>query len=461
MRRRRYSARCSRRFSAGCAFVVVLVLALLSSSAAVAQDSETPSADPGREQGEPSPSAPDDSPDETPKSDDASDSEDDEDDEDDEESAFDEEELFEKEEEERRRTDDFDAYERRRVDEKPLDSMTVDEAKEAGFVFGSEQEDESRTSATLLAATAGLVVHGAGHWQLEEPRTAGILLATELTGLALIGGALGWQAQSDGSPASRVFAGPAVFAGTGMFAVSYLADIMGTVQSVELGLPQNDTRQRGVSATAEYGFLRLDGYPGSTLQLLTVGSRADLGFGYLEAETAQDIYLDTSRYGADLGWRFWRGPGRHNFVFVEVEGDALQFRGTGAFQRFGLAAELGLSLDVGQVISQLRHFVVGTSIGWGRHWYQLPGPDEEFEGAYRSDFIPFEMFMSLNFNDQLNARLSYERRDGDFLQSDSRLLGMVAAELTFRTGAAADLILRAEAGGGYGLSAGLRVWLWE
>ena len=375
--------------------------------------------------------------------------------------TFSEEELFEGEEEETRRAEDPDTYQRRRVDEKPLESMTLEEAREAGFVFGSDEEEESRTSATLMAATAGLVVHGAGHWHMKESRTAGILLATELTGLALAGSALTWQALSDGSPASRVFAGPAVFAGSGLFAVSYLADIMGTVQSVELGLPQNDGRLRGVSGHAEYSFLRLDGYPGSTLQLLTVGATADLGFGYLEAETAQDVYLDTSRYGADLGWRFWRGPGRHNFVFVEVEGDALQFRGVGPFTRFGLVAELGLSFDVGQLISQLRHLVVGSSIGWGRHWYQLPDAEEELGGAYHSDFIPFEMFMSLNLNDQLNARLSYKRRDGAFLQSDSRLLGMAGAELTFRTGSAADLILRAEAGGGYALSTGLRVWFWE
>jgi hypothetical protein len=381
---------------------------------------------------------------------------------DDEESAFDEEELFEGEEEETRRTDQFDTFERRRVDEKPLSSMSVEEAREAGFVFGSERQTNSRTSATLLAATAGLLVHGAGHWMLEERRTAGILLATELIGLSLVGSALGWQALSDGSPASRIFAGPAIFAGSGLFATSYLADIMGTVQSVELGLPQNDWARRGVSGRAEYSFLRLDGYPGSTLQLLTVGAAADLGYGYLELETAQDVYLDTSQYGANVAWRFLRGTGRHNFVYLEAGGDMLQFRGAGPFTRYGFAARLGVSFDVGLLISQLRHLVVGTSIGWGRHWYQLPGEeDDQTGGAYASDYIPYEMFMSLNFNDQLNAKLSYERRDGAFLQSDSRLLGMVAAEMTFRTGDRADLILRAEAGGGYGLTAGLRVWFWE
>lgn len=376
--------------------------------------------------------------------------------------TFSEEELFEGEETEARRTDDFDTVQRRRVDQKPLSSMSVEEAQKAGFVFEDEQEKSSRTTATLLASTVGLVIHGAGHWQLEEQRTASILLATEVVGLTLAGSGLAWQALSDGSPASRIFAGPAIFAGSGLFAVSYLADIMGTVQSIELGLPQNDSRDRGVSGRAEYSFLRLDGYPGSTLQLLTLNSRADLGFGFFEVETAQDVYLDTSRYGADLGWRFWRGPGQHNFVYLAVEGDLFQFRGVGPFSRYGLTTRLGVSFDVGQMISQLRHLVVGTSVGWGRHWYQLPiGGEDDLRTAYTADLIPFEMFMSLNLNDQLNARLSYERRDGEFLQSDSRLLGMVATELTFRTGDRADLILRAEAGGGYGLTAGLRFWFWE
>ncbi|MGM0556420.1 MAG: hypothetical protein ACQEVA_08600 [Myxococcota bacterium] len=381
---------------------------------------------------------------------------------DEEESTFSEEELFEDEEEETRRSDQLDTFERRRVNEKPLSSMTVEEAREAGFVFGSEREESSRTSATLLAATAGLVVHGTGHWVIEEQRTAGILLATELVGLSLVGSALGWQALSNGSPASRIYAGPAMFAGAGIFAASYLADIMGTVQSVEIGLPQNDGERSGISGRAAYSFVRLDGYPGSTLQLLTVGADADLGFGFAQLETAQDIYLDTSKYGADVAWRFWRGPGRHNFVYLEASGDMLQFRGVGPFTRYGFAAKLGVSFDVGQMISQLRHLVVGTSIGWGRHWYQLPeGGEDELGGAYASDSIPYEIFMSLNLNDKLNARLSYERRDGAFLQSDSRLLGMVAAELTFRSGDRADLLLRADAGGGYGLTAGLRLWFWE
>ena len=345
----------------------------------------------------------------------------------------------------------------RRVDEKPLEQMSREEADESGFVFG----DDVRTSAIFLAATAGLFAHGVGHWYTGERRTAAILLAAEAASVGLMTSALLWQWLSDGSPASRVYAGPAMYAGLGLFGLSYLLDVIGTMQDSELGLPNNSRRTRGISIEAHYNYINLEGYPSATLQLLTAGSRLDLGWGYAEGRTDQDVFLDTSVYGLTLGARPWRGPGQHNFVFVEAGGEFFQFGGTGAFTSVGAQARAGVSVGLGNWISQLRHVAVGAAIGYGRRYYALPTPGQSaLKFGLTTSYIPFEMFTHLNLTDELNARLAYERHDGDFLQSSQPIWGVASLEFLYQSTEMLDLVVRGEAGGGLGVTGGLRLWFW-
>ncbi|QDG54301.1 hypothetical protein FIV42_27210 [Persicimonas caeni] len=373
---------------------------------------------------------------------------------------FDEEELFEKPEAEEEASSREQAGQRqvRRLEEKPLQQMSVDDARAAGFVFGDPAEESSRTSATFLAATAGLLAHGVGHFYLDETNTAGMLLAAEGASIVLMASAVLWPWLSDGSTASKMYARPALYAGVGLFGLSYLLDVVGTMQSADIGLPANTRQTRGFSIEATYRHLSLEGFGDQTLQLLTAGSTADLGWGYVGARTDQDVYLDTSVYGLTLGGRPWRGPGRHTFAFVEVDGEWLSFGGIGRFRRLGGQARVGVSFGLGNWISQLRHVAVGTAIGYGHHWYRFPtaqGTDMSF--ATSAGYVPFEMFMHLNLTERLNAKAAYEHREGDFLQTNPAGLAVASVEFLYQSTDLLQLVVRGEVGGGLGLVGGLRV----
>jgi hypothetical protein len=350
----------------------------------------------------------------------------------------------------------------RRVDEKPLEQMSREEARRAGFVFGDQAEEESRASATFLAATAGLLIHGIGHWYVGEQRTAVMLLAAEGVSVALMGSAFLWRWLSDGSPASEVYAGPALYAGLGLFAMTYVLDVLGASQSTGIGMSPNTRRTRGISVQADYHYLDLEGYSTSTLQLLSAGTTLDFGWGYFGARTDQDVSLDTSLYGLTFGARPWRGRGLHDFVFAEADAAMLSFGGIGRYQRLSGELRAGVSFGLGRWISHLRHVAVGASIGYGRHWYALPTPaGRDLETATSVSYIPVETFLHFNLAERLNARLAYEHRYGQFLQTARPGLGVASVEFLYRSTDRLDLVVRAKMGGGFGLSGGLRLWLWE
>jgi hypothetical protein len=378
--------------------------------------------------------------------------------------TIDEEELFERPDDEQEQTSTEQVGKRRvrRVEEQPLEQMDREQAQAAGFVFGDDQKESSRTSATFLAATAGLFAHGVGHWYIDEKRTAVILLAAQGASVALMSSALAWEWLSDGSTASRVYAGPALYAGLGLFGLSYLLDVIGTTQSTEVGVVASTRRTRGVSLEAHYRHLDLEAYGSDSLQLLAGGTTFDLGWGYIGARTDQDVYLDTAVYGGTLGARPWRGQGRHTFAFVEADGEWMGYDGVGRFSRLGGELIAGVSVGLGNWISQLRHVAVGVSAGYGHHWYELPDVDAlGLATGVSAGYVPFEMFMHLNLTEDLNARAGYEHREGAFLQTSPAGLAVASLEFLYQSSDALDLVVRGEFGGGIGLSGGLRVWFWE
>ncbi|AWV89957.1 hypothetical protein DN745_11645 [Bradymonas sediminis] len=350
----------------------------------------------------------------------------------------------------------------REIDEKPLEEMSLEEAKEAGFIFGDQAEEESRSAAIFLAATAGLLVHGAGHWYVDEPTTALYLLVAEGVSVGLMGSAFLWRWLSDDSPASQVYAGPALYAGLGLFGLSYILDVIGTAQNSQIGIAENTRRARGISVAADYRYLGLEELSAGSLQLLSAGTTVDFGTFYFGGRTDQEISLETSVYGATLGGRPWQGPFTHDYVFAEVDGEWLNFGGIGGFRRLSGQVRAGVSFELGHWVSQLRRVAIGASIGYGRHWYAFPIPSgPELKHAIEVSYIPVETFLHFNLTERLNARLAYEYRQGDFLQTARPGLGMASLEFLYRSTNRLDLVLRGRLSGGFSLSGGLRLWLWE
>lgn len=361
--------------------------------------------------------------------------------------------------------DGTSAEQQQREAEKPINQMSRAELLKAGFVFGTPEHKSQRSSGLLMALVPGAVVHGAGHLYLGDKRTGLGLLIMEATGLALVGGGALVPLIFEGDAASMSGSRSIIYLGTGMFAMSYLLDILGTLQGPELQFSENSRRLVGGSMAASYTFLSTDSFP--LRNLLSVEATAQTAQVFFKAGTRQDVSLDTSFYDATFGWRFWRGEEAQTFAWAQVDGELMNFRGLGRFNRLSGAGLFGLSMDLGALSSHLRGLALGGSTGFMYQRYALPdatqdptADDYTYSWEVGSSSIPLELFLHFNFSERLRLRFAYTRRDGALLQDIDRLFAVPSLAATYASTKTSDIEVKAEYGEGLGLSIGLRFWVW-
>lgn len=350
-----------------------------------------------------------------------------------------------------------------------LESLTREELIEQGFVFQDSEESRSRARAIVMAATAGVAVHGIGHWYVGDQQTALVLMGMQGLGMGLLGTALGgyvWGGDSLwGSPN---LISPLILVGSGLFVLSYFIDVVGTLYSDEMGLPNNTYRTRGLSVNTRYVYIK----PEQTfLRHLLIGElRLDLGRFYFAPRTLQDVGLDLASYGLALGWRPWQGNLPMTHIFVEADTDFLTQRVPPEYARLDTTGLVGFSFDLGELSPHLEAMAVGMSIGLGQRFYRFSSSDEEGldESAETRDEwtraslqLPLEIFTHVNLSESFNLRVSMVRQRGNFLQTTQQRVAIPVFEITYRSTPRLDLVFRAEYGDGFALSGGLMMWAWE
>lgn len=347
----------------------------------------------------------------------------------------------------------------RRRDEKSLREMSKDEASEAGFEFGAAERTSERTGATLLALSGGALVHGLGHWYVEDPRTALFLVGAEGVGAALAGlGAATWLTHRD-VPSANAFAASTFHVGMGVFGLSYLLDVVGVILGAQGSDGANARDPRDLSLEANYRYLGAKGYPLRHHFRGGFDFRIDPVYG--SATTEQEFQFEGSSYAGTVGVLWWRGERPWTYAYLEGAGDLLDFRGAGRFQRWNAELRTGLSVDLGLVAHHLEQVAVGTELGYGRAWYfagaQVDGPLGAADGT---GYIPVEVYSHFNLSERFHLRVEYEKSSPRRLQATRRLAGIGALEMRFDSTDLLDLKLTSEFGGGFALHAGLVLDVW-
>lgn len=351
--------------------------------------------------------------------------------------------------------------------EKPIKEMNQRELLDSGFVFGDSEDSRVRSTATLLALSAGMLGHGVGHWYMGDWRSALLLGAMELSGLTLFLSAgvapMLYGAEFGASSASR----HVMLLGGGLFGASYILDVIGTVQGADpLLFNHPSDNARSASVALKYGYLELGELP--VRNVLRADAQLNGGWIYLNADTLQDVGLTISSYGATLGFRPWRldgVPGTR--VEIEGSGDYLQWRQRGRFERLSVWGMAGASLDLGLLSKTLQRVVLGLKAGYLYQWYILPAatrydqlgaepaPEQWSQGV---GGLPFQMWVSFDLSRRTRVRFDYQRLDGALLHDNSPVFGVPGMQLNYRSTANLDIEVRAEYGSGVGLWGGLRIW---
>ena len=354
--------------------------------------------------------------------------------------------------------------------EKELSSMDEQELRDAGFVFGDQSRGAgARSTGTLLAITAGTLVHGVGHWYLGDQRSATALAIMEGASV-LLWSAAGFLPLLSGADFGQApYSRPLLYSGLGLFGASYVLDVIGTIQGSEQLSFRNANRVKGASVGVRYGYLQLDDV--DTRNVMRVDLEADAGWGYLLGHSVQDVGLQLSTYQSTLGGRIWRDAKRpQTQVFVEAEGDWLVFRKTGRFERLMAVGRVGGALDLGAFSSHFNRVALGFKGGYLRQWYAFPEAQDYDplrdastpEGfAHGVGGLSLETFVHFNLSERMHARFAYTRQDGAFLHDLDARWGVPSVQINYRSAQRLDIEIVGQYGSGLGLWTGLRYWLWQ
>lgn len=350
-----------------------------------------------------------------------------------------------------------------------LSQLNRKQLEEAGYIFSDVSVSRKRSTALIIAAMPGLLLHGAGHLYLNETETAIVLMSMELAGLGLLafGAGLPWLTQ--GQVASAGLSRQAFYSGMGLIISSYILDVIGVTRSLDQLAYATPEQRRGGMVSLAYRFFTTPRYPIN--HAMRARFAADFGRVYVGAGTLQDVSLFTSRYDGNFGVRIFSRPNTEHAVLFEAMGGYERFRGEGRHDRWDVGAMAGGTLDLGILSPSLRRVFIGGLIGYNHQWYAYPAPRTPEDDVLQDEVssvrfsnntgsVPFEFYGGMNFTDKLHIRLAYSRKDGELLHDLNRLLAVPSVTVIYSRNESLDVVLDAAYGGGLRLGGELRFWLW-
>lgn len=341
-----------------------------------------------------------------------------------------------------------------------LDQMSRAELEERGFVFEDTLTQRERAHATVFAMTAGAVVPGAGHWHMDDSRTAFALLAVDLSALALLSAGTFLALRPTGYRAIDDRRREMWFLGTGLLASSWMTDIVGTAYRDELGIPTSTRRDVGWGLTVGYEYLRP---PDLTLRhLSTVSASVHTRHLELEAGTAQELGWGMSDYRVEGRWFPLVGADSTNRLGVGLSGRFVHYRLDEPFQRADLVLKLDMAFNMGRLFTHLDQMEVGLSVGYGIEGRRRLDDEERWTPLSREgSLIPMRMHLAFNFTDPLRLEVALQRGMRHWLEPELSRVGIPLISLSYRSADRLDLLFTSMFGRGSGLGAGLRFWFGE
>lgn len=260
----------------------------------------------------------------------------------------------------------------------------------------------------LLAVSGGLVVHGAGHFYVGDNDFGLRLLASELVAVATFGiGSLITAYGSDNDAAYYTGAALQV-AGGGLFAWSWLGDVIGTFKSTTVRLPDPTDRPSGFSGQLLYS--SIFGSP------VTIGSLAELALSYngdrFEIEGRGEYAPIPSFYSAmvRVGYRIPVGRESRTALMIEarIGEEAALEEGWGRDRAsIGLAA----TVDMGELLPHVRGLLWKLRIlGWADFYYYETQGNKRLLGENTRWHVPVETGIGMNANQGIYLEVGYRHR---------------------------------------------------
>lgn len=285
--------------------------------------------------------------------------------------------------------------------------MSDAELRDDGWVVDRRTAQKGSLVGGLLAMTVGLAWHGVGHFYVGERQTARRLVAVEAVSVALLVGGAALQSTSQGE-AGRSAGRTMVAAGASTFAVSWLADVVGSFKGTGSGLPVNTLNAESLTLELNYALLLENGL-----------GMTNLGVARLPLVTRRVVFVPATSLATDLDYRHvsafvgWRQPLRSDRrdAFLEVGGgvtdEYLDSAGAGRTQ---LRGRVLWSWDLGAWANHLDGLVWRTGVSVASdHFFFDSDNRRRLRRDNRIWTLPAEFSFSANVNRDVNVSLGYHQ----------------------------------------------------
>ena len=341
-----------------------------------------------------------------------------------------------------------------------LEAMSREELEAQGFIFEETVTQTARAHATVFALTAGSVVSGAGHWHLDDSRTALTLLGMDLLAVSLIVGGIALRVNPTGRPAIDDRRREMWFFGSGLWGLSWLIDIFGTAYRDELGIPASTRRDVGWGVATRYEYWRPQDLSLRHLATTELNLRSRHFEG--EARSSQELGWGMSDYEVTGRWFPFVGSRPDTRLGISTSGRMLRYRLDEPFQRHEATAKIQASLNLGQLYNHLEEMTIGVSAGLLVRGYRfLDDTDQWTPLQYAGTGLPMRLHLALNLTDQLRLKMEYKRATGSWAEHGPDPIGIPVIYLFYRSTDRIDLQVFSALGNSPGFGAGIQLWFGE
>lgn len=271
------------------------------------------------------------------------------------------------------------------------------EAVAQGYEQRPSDEVAGSLKASLLALGPGLVVHGLGHFTIDENRSGVVLLLTEVTAVLLLVGAGLIDGVTNESAGVAPLTDTMTQAGILLFVASWVADVIGAFTGT-VPFDPDSTRVEGSVFGLAYRYTDspLDAFRHHLVGRLSI----DLGWMYARPLVDLEAQLDARRVELDLGWRVLRGADPHEHLAVGVLGRRFENRPDG-YAVSGLLWYVWGKADLGHFMRTLRGLYIAARVGYGADGYQFASRVDSVPGWFSEvDFVDTRLILQsgLGFN---------------------------------------------------------------
>ncbi|TXD39427.1 hypothetical protein FRC98_03255 [Lujinxingia vulgaris] len=344
-----------------------------------------------------------------------------------------------------------------------LDGRTREELEARGFEFVSTVEQRRRAHATLLAASAGLVLHGVGHWHLQEPSTAYFLAGAELVGLTTIAGGAVLKLRPTGNPQLDQFSNELLFLGIATLGSSWLIDVLGTAYHDKLGVPTSTRRDHGLGLHLGYEYIRPENL---SLRHVAAAQAYWRRRAYdLDLRVAQELGLGMSDYQLRGVWRPWVAAAAQTSVGVALQGGIIQYRLDLPYERARVALSAVGSINLGRLFPHLDQMTLTAEAGVAVRTFRFAPGSAGATGTegwrWGGWGVPLKVELGLNLTEELRFLAALERGQGDWMLTSNSRIGVPVFHILYRSARRLDLRFFAAFGDGVSAGAGLAFWLGE